>query len=58
MGRTLEASIACNQKSSPSVGGWDEPKVTSLYVSIFYWVAFGILLNFTIDATVRFYLPI
>jgi len=27
-------------------------------VSIFYWVVFGILLDFTIDATLRFYLPI
>ena len=35
-----------------------EPKVTSLYVSFFYWVAFGNLLDFTVDATLRFYLPI
>ena len=43
---------------SPSVGGWDEPKVTSLYVSVFSWVAFDILLDFTVDATIHFYLPI
>ena len=58
MGRTLEASITCNQKTSPSVGGWNEPKVIFLHVSTFYWVTFGVLLDFTIDTTVHFDPPI
>ena len=58
MGRTLEASITCNQKTSPSVGGWDEPKVNFLHVSTVSWVTLGILLDFTTGITVHFYPPI
>ena len=57
MGRTLEASITCNQKTSLSVGGWDEPKVTFVYASIFSWVTFGIFLDFTVGGTVYFHPP-
>ena len=28
-----------------------------LHVSTFYWVTFGVLLDFTIDTTVHFYPP-
>ena len=57
MGRTLEVSVTCNQKTSPSVGGWDEPKVTFAYVSIFSWATFDILLDFTIGGTIYFHPP-
>ena len=43
---------------SPSVGGWDEPKVNSLHVSAFSWMTLGILLDFTVGITVHFYPPI
>ena len=46
------------RKTSPSVGGWDEPKVIFEYVSSFYWMTLGILLELTISGTVYFYLTI
>ena len=35
-----------------------EPKVTFVYVSIFSWVTFGILLDFTVAITVHFHPPL